>query len=174
MEILIEGLIELFGELILTILAEIVGVFARKVEANSTLRKTLKFGIKYTIFTATTVLITLSLIYRKDFLLVIAVSYMLAILLISIITSLNRDIWQERTIDIIVSVIKRIVHYAYPILLIVFGALYLTNTRAKTSLIIISVIAIIIWFSVDMFRIWRHSLNKQRKEELKEKDIYSL
>ena len=49
MEIIIEALIEIFGELILTLLAEVIGVFAREVEANSSLKKGLKLGLKYTI-----------------------------------------------------------------------------------------------------------------------------
>lgn len=178
MEILIEALIELFGEIILTALAEVIGTFARKVEANNLLRKGLKLGLKYSILTLTIILITLSLIYKKGFLVIIAVSYMLAILLITLVVSLNRDIWQNRIVRIIIEIIKRIVHYIYPILLIIFGALYLTNTKAKASLIIICVVAIILWFSVDMFRVWRYNLNKerQRKQELKEKetDVYSL
>ncbi len=165
MEILIEALIEVFGEIILTALAEVIGAFARKVEANSLLRKGLKFGLKYTILTLTIILITLSLIYRKGFLVVIAVSYMLAILLITFVVSLNRDIWKNKIVRIIIEIVKRIVHYTYPILLIIFGALYLTNTKAKTSLIIISVVTIIIWFSVDMFRVWRYNLNKERKRQ---------
>jgi hypothetical protein len=58
-------------------------------------------------------------------------------------------------------------------LLIVFGSIYLTNSKARNSIIIISVIGIIAWFSIDMFRIWRKDLYKKRKkfEESKEKNI---
>lgn len=161
MEIIIEALIEIFGELILTLLAEVIGVFAREVEANSSLKKGLKLGLKYTILTLTIILITLSLIYKKSFLVIIAVSYMLAILLITLVGYLNRDIWKNRIVKIIIEIIRRIAHYAYPILLIIFGALYLTNTKAIICLIIISVAAIVLWFSVDMFRVWRYNLNKK-------------
>ena len=45
MEILIEALIEVFGEIILTALAEVIGAFARKVEANNLLRKGIKLSL---------------------------------------------------------------------------------------------------------------------------------
>ena len=172
MEIIFEVLFEVLFEIILTLLGKVLEAFAIKVESNSLLRKALKFVFKYTVLTLTIVLITLSLIHRKGFLVIIAVSYMFAILLISMISSLNKDVWKIKKFYIIIEILRRIVHYAYPILLIVFGAIYLTNSKAKTSIIVISVIGIIAWFSIDMFRIWRKDLYKKRKkfEELKEKN----
>ncbi len=177
MEIIFEVLFEVLLEIILTLLGKVLEAFAIKVESNSLLRKTLKFGFKYTVLGLTVILITLSLIHRKGFLVIIAVSYMLAILLISMIASLNKDVWKNKRIYILIEIFRRIVHYTYPILLIVFGSIYLTNSKARNSIIIISVIGIIAWFSIDMFRIWRKDLYKKRKkfEESKEKniDLYS-
>lgn len=160
MEFLIELLIEIFGELFMTLIAEGIGAFARRADSDDNLRKGLRYGLTYSILGLTILLITLSLIYSKTFLVIIAVSYLLIILLITLFKWLNADLWESRKVKITMEIVKRIIHYAYPILLIVLGSIYLTDLEAILALDLISSIAIIAWFSVDMFKLWRYNKNK--------------
>ena len=49
MEFLIELLIEIFGELFMTLIAEGIGAFARRVDSDDKLRKGLIYGFTYSI-----------------------------------------------------------------------------------------------------------------------------
>ena len=44
--------------------------------------------------------------------------------------------------------------------IIVFSAIYLTDVAAITTIIIFSSIAIILWFSIDMYKVWKRQQNK--------------
>lgn len=155
MEFLIEFLVEVFGELILTLIAEAVGALVVVIDGDKKLKRTLKLIFTYSILSLTIFLIVMSLIYSKTFLTIIAISYMLLTLILRLVKRINADKVHSKVIDVLISIFKRIIRYAYPILLIVFSSIYLTNTSALVSIIIISSVAIISWFSVDMYKIWK-------------------
>ena len=160
MEVLIEFLIEVFGELILTIIAEAIGAFVRTVDKDRKLKRILKYTFTYSILGLTILLIVTSLIYAKKFLTIIALSYMLSNLLVRLFKRLNEDRLDNKVVSIVLSILRRLFNYAYPVLLIVFSAIYLTDVRAITTIIIFSSIAIILWFSIDMYKIWKRQQNK--------------
>ena len=81
---------------------------------------------------------------------------MLSILILRLIKRINIDKFHNKVLDILVSIFKRIINYGYPIVLIVFSSIYLTKVSALVSIIIISSIAIILWFSIDMYKIWKN------------------
>ena len=89
---------------------------------------------------------------------------MLSILIIRLIKRINVDKLHIKLIDILISILKRIIHYGNPIVLIVYSSIYLTNTSALVSIIVISSIAIIVWFSIDMYKIWKRRKIKANKE----------
>ena len=155
MEFLIEALIEIFGELILTLIANAIGAFVIHVDGDPKLKRILKTIFTYSILILTTLLIVMSLIYSKKALTIIAISYMLLVLILRIIKRSNDDKIKSKLISILVSIFRRIVHYSYPVLLIIFGALYVKDAAALTTIIILSSIAIILWFSVDMYKLWK-------------------
>ena len=155
MELLVELLIEIFGELILTLIANAIGAFVVAVDADPKLKRTLKTIFTYSILILTILLIVMSLIHSKKSLVVIAISYMLLVLLLRILKRFNDDKLQNKVISILISIFRRIVNYSYPILLIVFSALFVKDTSALTTIIITSSIAIILWFSVDMYKLWK-------------------
>lgn len=155
MEFLIEFIIEVFGELILTLIANIIGAFVVAVDGDPKLKRTLKTIFTYSILILTIILIVLSLIHSKKALVIIAISYMLLVLLLRIIKRSNDDKIKSKLISILVSIFRRIIHYSYPILLIIFGAIYVKDATALTYIIVASSIAIVLWFSVDMYKLWK-------------------
>ena len=162
MEIILELIIEVFGELIITILAEVIGSLVKVIDGDEKLKRRLKFIFTYSILGLTILLITMSLIYSKTFLTTIAISYMLLSLLITLAKRLNEDRFLNKAFNITISVFKRIVNYSYPILLIIFSSIYLENTKALVSIIVLSAFAIISWFSIDMYKIWKYSQLKAK------------
>ena len=91
---------------------------------------------------------------------------MLLSLLITLAKRLNEDRFTSKAFGITISVVKRIVNYSYPIFLIVFSSIYLENTKAIVSIIILSVIAFILWFSIDMYKIWKYEQIKTERKSL--------
>ena len=169
MDFLVELIIEIFAEVIITGIAQAIGALVVVIDGDAKLKATLKLIFTYSILSLTILLITLSLIYSKTFLTVIAVSYMLLTLIIRLIKRLNLDKFHSKFIDILISIFKRIIRYSYPILLIIFSSINLTHTPALVSIIIISSLAIILWFSIDMYKIWKISKNKEKTDKFYEK-----
>ena len=160
MEFIVEFIIEVFGELILTLIAEAIGCFVNVIDKDKRKKRIIKYIITYLILGLTILLITLSLIYSKKVLVIIAVSYMLLSLLFTLIKRMNKDRFNIKFLPIILSILKRVVNYSYPVILIIFGVITLDNSKALTSIIILSIIGFIIFLSIDIYKIWKN--NKKR------------
>jgi hypothetical protein len=168
MEFLIELLIEVFGEIILTIFAEGIASLVHVIDGDPKLKRNLKLIFTYSILLLTIFLIVMSLMYSKTFLTIIAISYMLLTLIVVLIKRINKDKIKSKLVDIFISIFKRLIRYGYPIVLIVFSSLYITNAKALVSIIIISVVAIILWFSIDMYKVWSRNNFRESYQYLKE------
>jgi hypothetical protein len=155
MEFIVELLLEVFLELFFTLFAEGIGALVRYIDSDDKLKRNLKSIFTYSLLGLTILLIIISLSYSKTFLATIAISYMLLVLLITLLKWINNDKFQSKKMNIFISIFKRIVHYSYPILLIVLSAIKLTDAKALVSIIVISSIDIIIWFSIDMYKLWK-------------------
>ena len=132
MEALIEILLEIFSELIITVIANAIGAFVVAVDADPKMKRILKYIFTYSILILTIVLIAMSLIHSKESLAVIAISYMLLVLLLRTIKRFNDDKMNSKVISILISIFRRVIHYSYPILLIIFSAVvFLTNKALK-------------------------------------------
>lgn len=156
MEMILEIIIEVFGEAILTIIAEAIGTFVNVIDQDKRKKKIIKYIITYLILGLTILLITLSLIFSKKVLAIIAISYMLLSLLFTLIKRINKDRFNNKVLSLIISILKRIVNYSYPIILIVFGVITLDNNKALISIIVLSIIGFIIFLSIDFYKIWKH------------------
>lgn len=155
MEFLIEFIIEVFGELIITLIANAIGSFVVHVDGDPKLKRILKYIFSYSILSLSIFLIIMSLMYSKNVLAVVAISYMLLVLLFRITKRFNDDKFKSKVINILIGIFRRIVNYSYPVLLIIFGAIYVKDSIALTTIIISSSVAIILWFSIDMYKVWK-------------------
>ena len=155
MEVLIEALLEILGELIVTLIANGVGTLVSTIDGDAKLKKILKLIFTYTILLLTIFLIVMSLIYSKTFLTIIAVSYMLAVLVIRLFKRLNMDNYNFKVVNITLDILRRVIRYGYLIVLIVFSSIYLTNKSAITWIIVLSSISLVLWFAIDLFKIWK-------------------
>ncbi len=157
MEFLIELVIEMFGEIIITLLAKVVEMFAVTVTLNTKLRNMIKNLLSFIFIGLTIVLITISFIHSKNFLVVIALSYSLLQLGFMIVSLITKRDPRFIVTNKIIFVIRKLSHYIYPILLIIFGSIYLTNQNALIWLNILSTLSLLTFFSIHMYRIWRRS-----------------
>lgn len=156
MEFIIQMIIEVFGELILTLVAKLFEVIAIEVTLHSKLKNKLKNIFSFLMVFVTTILIILSFIHTKNFLVVIALSYSLLQLSYMIVNLVTKKDKRFLITNKILFVIKKISHYAYPIVLIVFGSIYLTNEAAIIWLNVISSIGLFLVITLDIYRIWRY------------------
>ena len=164
MELIFEIIVEVFGEIILTAIAELIGALVRVIDKDEKKKRIIKYIVTYFILGSTIVLITLSMMYSKTFLATIAISYMLLSLLITLAKRINKDKFNSNIFSIIINIIKRIINYSYPILLIVISSIYLDNQKALIAIISLSIITIIILFSIDMYKIWKNNKKIMKKE----------
>ena len=171
MEFLVELLIELFGEIIITLIGEGIGAFVLAVDSDSKLKRTLKKIFTYSILTFTILLIIMSLVYSKTFLTIIATSYMLSILIILLFKRLNKDNYNNKGVDLFLNILRRIVRYGYPIVLIIFSSIYLTNKSAITWIIVLSALDLVLWLSIDIFKLWKKSKYHLKNIDSEEDEI---
>lgn len=167
MEIILEIIIEVFGEAILTIIAEAILAFVNVIDQDKRKKKIIKYIITYLILGLTILLITLSLIFSKKVLAIIAISYMLLSLLFTLIKRVNKDRFNNKVLSLIISILKRVVNYSYPIILIVFGVITLDNNKALISIIVLSIIGFIIFLSIDLYKIWKHDKKRYNWKKYK-------
>jgi|SRR5690606_9056749 len=159
--IVLELFFELFGEAILTLIVKVVSYFFKKVDTDVMLKKRLKFVLTYVFIGLVITLIVFAMINSTRFLVVISLSYLLFQTVLSLIEIINKD--RERSVIIkVIKYLKKISHYAYPILLIIFTAIYAPNGSLKTNIIVLSSIGLFVFLIIDIFRIWRYQRKKKR------------
>lgn len=158
-EIVIQLFFEIFGEILFTGIAKLIGLFFKKVDTDNLFRKRLKFVLTYIFLGLVITLVVTSLIYSTKFLVTISLSYILFQLVVTLLEVINKDKSGHPLMQLI-KVLKKISHYAYPILLIVFSALYLENTNALLGIVILSSICLIVWFIIDINRMIRRQRAK--------------
>lgn len=159
-ELIIRLFFEIFGEIILTGLAKIIGLFFKKVDTDNLFRKRLKFVLTYLFLGLVMTLVVTSLIYSTRFLVTISLSYLLFQLIVTLLEVINKD-RSGHPLMMFIKVLKKISHYAYPILLIVFSAVYLDNPNALIVVIIMSSVCLIVWFTIDINRLIRRKKTKR-------------
>jgi len=165
-EVLLQLFIEVFGELILTAIAKLIGLFFKKLDTDNLLRRRLKFVLTYVFIGLIIVLITTSLINSTRFLVVISLTYMLFQIVMTLLQIINQDKKSHPLIKVI-PIVKKISHYVYPILLIVFSFIFISESNLLGPIIIISSIALMTFIMIDMYRFWK--LQKLKKEARKKK-----
>lgn len=160
MEALIEILLEVFLELFFECIAAGISKLASWFDKKDKLRNKLFYILLYTFYGLCILLFTLSIIYNKSLLVIIVLSYLLVCQIISLLKSINKNHFRKKYIDVILITFKTIIKYAFPIVLIVFGAIYLTHAQAKTWLIVLSCLGILLYFIIDIYRLTRLKINK--------------
>lgn len=161
MEGLIEALFEIFGELILNIIGAIVGTFFDYLNENSKVKKYVKSIVAFVFYGASIVLFIFSFIYHKKVLLSLTIGYFIVTTTIHLIKFTNRNKWNSKKINKTIKIIQHILHYTFPLTLIIVGSITLTDKTAKIWLIIGSILAIIIRFAIDIYKLDRKQSVKQ-------------
>lgn len=156
MEGLIEALIEVFGEVILEILGSIIGNFVKVIDTDRKVKKAVKYIIAFIFFGASITLLTLSLIYKKSLLVILTVSYMLIMLILHLLKFTNKNIINNKKMMLVINWIKRIMHYTFPIVLIIFGRLSLESKESRGWLIGCSIAAMVILLCIDIYRLVKY------------------
>lgn len=166
-----EFLIELIAEIILEVffegIAALISAFVNYLDRNKKVRRKLTNVLTIIFYGLCILLVTLSIIHKKSFLVLITLGYILIFIIIQLLKYLNKNIFNKKYLDIIYIIIKKMINYALPILLIVFGSMYLTDIKAKVWLIILSSLTIFIFMCIDIYRLNRYLKIKKRKKNQK-------
>ncbi len=168
MEILIELLVEVFGELFFEIIVEclcsVVGNFANYIHVQTKARKILKYIISGLIFSGCLVMVILSFIFKKKLYVLLVSSYFLVLLILYILKFLNRNLFHATKMEPWLIWINRSIHYAFPIVLIVYATL--NQNKATPYIITCSSIAIFIYLCMNIYRLYYHN-NRNSKRFVK-------
>ena len=157
MEELLGALLDFLIEFIVEILFEgcsaILGRLFANVDNNKLVKKRIKFAISFTFFGLSILVLVLSLIFKQGLLAIVVIIYLLILVLYHMFKFINSNIWKNNIFNICLSWIKRITKYAFLIALIYFGNKNLANEDARIWLNILSIIFILIYFAIDMYKL---------------------
>ena len=108
---------------------------------------------------------------KTKMLLFVTVIYFIFTTIVFFVKYLNRNKIKNKSINICINVIQHVCHYLFPIIMIICGAITLIDNGAKTWLIVFCVVAIVIRFSIDIYKMDRKSKNNKEFQENVTKSI---
>lgn len=156
-ELLIELVVEVFGQIIFEVLSAAIANFSSYIHVNTKAKKILKYSIAAVVFSATLVLLILALCYKTTIYVEIVVSYFIVLLITYILKYISKNIWKNPTFERTILWVNRGIHYAFPIVLIVFASI---NVNKATPVIIsFSAVALVVYLCINIYRIYfsRHT-----------------
>lgn len=153
--IVFEIVIELFVHLFAGIASSIISSFVTRVEDDPKFKNRIKMIVSFVFFGLSILLLILALVYKKTFLATFTLSYLFTLIILNLFKFINKNILKKGFVDIIISWIRRIAHYGFPITLIIIGPSFLTSKAADVWLIVLSVIAIIVYLVIDIYKVHR-------------------
>ncbi len=165
MEILIEVLGEIILEVFFEGIAALISSLVNYLDRNKKVRRKLTKVLTIIFYSLCILLVILSIIHKKSFLVLITLGYILIFIIIQLLKYLNKNIFNKNYINILCITLKKIINYAFPILLIVFGSIYLTDIKAKVWLIVLSSLTIFIFMCIDIYRLNRYIKIKKRNKK---------
>lgn len=160
--VILELFFEIFFQLFVEIASSIVSKFVTKVDDDPKFKNRIKLSISFTFFGLSILLLILALVFKKTLLVTLTLSYILILLVSNLFKFINKNIWKKNFVEIIIGWVRRIVHYGFSITLIITGSMFLTSQTAKIWLIVLSVIAIIVYFVIDIYKLNRF-ISKRRE-----------
>ena len=162
LEAIIEIVIEVFGELILNVISVVVGSLAHRLDKDNVSRKKLKMGIGIIFFGLTIALLIYSLCTKKSLYTYIVLIYMLLITMMSAVKFMNDAVIKNNILSKIVLWCKRIIHLAFPMVVIVFSFFWMDITLSSTIwIMVVATIVLFIYIFIYIFRIWRYRKNRR-------------
>lgn len=160
MEIVIELILEVFGELLIEVFMLIVGAIFKDVYYDPKKLKITKIVIYSSLAVLLITLLVISLCYKKGLFIILSLSYMIFIALAYYLIFVFRNIFKRPKIEIGVRRTVQILKYGFCITLIVLGSIFLTNQSAKVALIVFASISLIVFIFIDAFRLFRRKREK--------------
>lgn len=176
MEELLSALFEFLFEFLLEIFMEggsaLLNHFFDDLERDPLIRKRIKYGIGFTFFCLSILVLILSLIFKQDLIATIILIYLLCLVLYHMLMFINKNIWEKKYINIILNWFKRIVKYSFLIILICVGNLILDSGSAIAWLNTLSIIFIIIYLAIDIYKLrkfiikYKNNVNEKKNNKI--------
>jgi len=165
-EIIGEAIFELFAEIILQGIANLLSSLFHIFENNSKTKRLIKLILVYIFFVLVLGLLIFSLFTKKGLYIQVILIYFILMLFVYFFKFLNKNILQNKY-HLWVRVITSILHYALAISIIVVTAINKV-TASSVLIILFASLSILIFFILDMFRIKRAS-NEIKRNKRKQK-----
>lgn len=152
MEFIIELIVEIFGEGIVCLLSNIMS----NINFDSKSKKITKFVVFGIIYALAIALFVYSFITKSGRYTILVLIYFTLLVIAYLVRFLNKNIFENDTITKTVSVYLRIIHYAFPIILIFIACTY--QNTASAFVIALSVVALFIYLCINLYQ-----LNNKKK-----------
>lgn len=163
LELIIEIVIEVFGELILNVLSVVVGGLAHRLDKDHVSRKKIKISLGIIFFGLTITLLLYSIFSKKNIYTFTVLVYMLLITIFSAVKFINDAIFNNKIINGLVIWNKRIIHIVFPMVVIVFSFIFMDVSKPSTIwIMVLSTIVLFIYICVYIFMFWRYKKNKKK------------
>lgn len=165
MEILIELLVELFGELffqlIFTVFAKLFSKLFKVYESNSKEKRIIKYVLVYSFFTLVLGLLVYSIVINEGLLVKLIIGYFIALILISYIEYSNSNILNNRFKKLLFY-LRTVLHYVFSFA-VLFITIFNDTSKFKELIISLSIVSIVVIFTIDMFRLRKRRLLNKNK-----------
>ena len=163
---------EILLELVLGILFEAIGaliegLFMSLVDTvmnSSKALKVTKYIIGSLLLMGLIAICTYGLIKKQEPIIIASISYILTAGVLRAVLFYFKET-KFKAIKIIIRWVLRIVNYSFCIVLIVLTTIYVNTTIAKVVIIVLTSIAIVILFFVDLYRIEVYEKRKEKQRE---------
>lgn len=177
MEELLGALFEFLFEFLLEIFMEggsaLLNHFFSDLDRDPVIRRRVKYGIGFTFFGLSILVLILSLIFKQALIATIVLVYLLCLVLYHMLMFINKNFWEKKYVNIILNWFKRIIKYSFLITLICVGNLFLDSGSAIGWLNALSIIFIIIYLAIDIYKLRKFIIKykNNKKEKKKNKEI---
>ncbi|MDE6584515.1 MAG: hypothetical protein K2K15_03845 [Anaeroplasmataceae bacterium] len=164
MEALIEILLEIFGEIFLEGFVYLIGWILSKIVYDEKKKRIVKYGISFAVFACSIALLIYAVITKKTRYVQIVLIYFLVLVLFYIANFTNQNILHRKKLEPALLWGKRIIHYSFPITLILFAHFY--PSEASIAIISVSSVGLFIYLCINLCRIF-YRYPSYRKNERK-------
>ena len=172
MEELLGDLLECIIEVVVEFIGMIITKYVNLLDRDKQARKVSKFVMILVFYSVSILIFTLSIIYKKAFLVNITLIYMLIQTVFNALRFINKNALQKEGFEKLIKTIKIIFYYSYPVILILTSALWITDGSTKAWIIVFSSLAILIRFIIDMTAVEKYAKRKNNKQLTDEIILY--
>ena len=168
MDVLLEFLFELFGEIIIALFSGIIDNLAYKITSDRRRVKITKIILGILFFAVALSILIYSLILKNGIIVKISIAFVIWLVFNNLMKFINNNVFKKKWLNVSLITINDIVHYSYYIALLALSDYF--DGVARILVIISAITCIIITLAIDSYRISKLGIKYRNDKAEKEID----